>query len=412
MRRQVVNNLDDKYIELLTNICMKKDRTSLFLSYHPEITPFIEKLKEKVKTMGVTDIYEEVIDPYELHDILKNISLSDIDKHPIFNKSIWDEYTKRNANFLLFETEYPHLMDDIEPEKISRMSKVSQNTKPLYREKQNKCLIPWAIASYPGKLWAKDIYNTPDSYDKLKNAIFKMCMVDTNNPLESWNKKIEENYKIVKCLNNLQIEKLHYTNSLGTDLTLYLPDNYIYESALDNGIMANMPSYEVFASPIYNKTEGIVYSSKPLIYQGGIIEDFYLKFHQGKVVEMNAKKGLDTLKCIVNSDSNSCYLGECALVEIDSPISKMNTNFKTTLIDENASCHLALGKGFPECIKDGISMSDKELLEKGINDSKTHVDFMIGTDDLSVIATLKNKTQIKIFENGKYSKEILSLLEK
>lgn len=406
-----MNDLDNKYIDLLTNICIKKDSHSLFLSYYKEITPFIKKLKEKVLDMGITDIYEEIIDPNELHNMLKKLSVEEISTHPYFNKSIWDVYAKKDSNFLMFVTEYPHLFDDIESEKLSKMAKVSQETKPLYRKLQNKCKIAWAIAAYPGEKWAKDIYSGNDSYEKLKNAIFKMCMVDKANPITSWKKRIDDSYKIVTYLNKLNIDNLHYTNSLGTNLTVYLPDNYIFESALDNEIMANMPSYEVFTSPIYNKTEGIVYSSIPLIYEGSIIEDFYLKFHEGKVVEMNAKKGLDTLKCIVSNDDNSCYLGECALVEKDSPIASMNTIFKTTLIDENASCHLALGAGFAECLKDGISLSDDEILKCGVNISKTHVDFMIGTNDLNIIAALKDGSTIKIFEDGKYSKELLDKID-
>ncbi len=398
---------DAKYIELLTSLCMNGDKKGLFLSYQKEITPFILKLKEKVYSMGIYDIYEEVIDPYELHDILKDISVENMRTHPYFNKEIWDEYVKKDANFMMFVTEYPHLMDDIDCKKLAEMARISQETKPLYREKQRLCEVFWSIAAYPGKSWASNIYATDDNYEKLKEAIFRVCMVDTDDPVGQWKRRIEENNKIVDCLNALGIQSLHYTNSLGTDLVVYLPDDYLYESALDNGIMANMPSYEVFASPIYWQTEGIVYASMPLMYQGEIVENFYLRFHQGKVVEVHAEKGEDILKGIVESDSHSCYLGECALVEKDSPIANMNTIFKTTLIDENASCHLALGAGFAECLKQGLSMSSRELLEKGINDSKTHVDFMIGTDDLNIVATLRDESKFPIFEKGKYSKELL-----
>lgn len=403
--------MDDKYIDLLINRCMKSSSKSLFLVYNKEISEFIARLKEKVRLLGVDDIYEEIEDPYELHDILSNISIDEIDNNPYFDKSIWDEYAKRDANFMMFETEVPHLMDDIEPLKLARMALVKQNSKPYYREKQSRCELSWCIAAYPGKKWALDIYNTEDCYDRLKDALFKMCMVDSDDPIDSWDSHIERNYKIVDYLNKLGIEKLHYTNSLGTDLILYLPEDYIFESALDNDLMVNMPSYEVFASPIYNKTEGIVYGSIPLMYQGGIVEDFYLKFESGRVVEIGAKKGEDILRGIINSDSNSCYLGECALVEKDSPIARMNTIFKTTLIDENASCHLALGAGFNECIRNGLSMNDDELLAHGINVSKTHVDFMIGTCDLDIVATLKDGRDIKIFDDGKYADEFLENID-
>ena len=168
-----------------------------------------------------------------------------------------------------------------------------------------------------------------------------------------------------------------------------------------------MPSYEIFASPIYNKTKGIVYSSMPLCYNGSIVDEFWLKFENGKVIDYSAKIGLEILKGIIESDSNSCYLGECALVENNSPISNLGLVFQTTLIDENASCHLALGSGFPECIKNGINMTDKELLENGINVSKTHVDFMIGTKDLNITGTTYDNKEIPIFIDGNYSNNII-----
>ena len=156
-----------------------------------------------------------------------------------------------------------------------------------------------------------------------------------------------------------------------------------------------MPSYEVFTSPHRLSTEGIVYSSKPLFYNGTIIDEFYLKFKNGKVVEFDAKKGKSALASIINFDDGSAYLGECALVEVDSPISKTNIIFKTTLLDENASCHLALGRGFG-------SGSKARLLKKGINFSDIHVDFMIGTKDLNITG-YKNGKSYLIMKNGKFT---------
>ena len=213
--------------------------------------------------------------------------------------------------------------------------------------------------------------------------------------------------KIIKYLNSLNLRKLYYKNSLGTNLTIYLPEDYTFESAKDNDVIVNMPSYEIFASPIYNKTEGIVYSSMPLCYGGSVIDGFWLRFKEGKVVEYDAKSGKELLKSIIENDSNSAYLGECALVENDSPISNMNLVFGTTLLDENASCHLALGSGFCECLKNGINYSEKELLEKGINVSKIHVDFMIGTKDLSITGVTLDNKEVSIFENGNFSRSIL-----
>lgn len=397
--------MKEKYIELIINKCIDLKRSKVvFISYNKEIKPFIELFCNKLKNMNIEDIYLDEVDEYYKHDLLKKLSTEEIKKEKYFDCSIWDEYAKKNANFIMFETEMPNLYDDIETEKIKEVMNIRINTKPLYRKLQEECKLLWTIVAYPGELWAKDIFDEENSYKLLEESIYKMCMLDKKDPLKEWDNFVENQIKKVQILNNLNIEKLHYENSLGTDLYVYLPDKYKYESALDNGIMVNMPSYEIFTSPIYNKTEGIVYSTKPLIYNGGVIDEFYLKFKNGKVVSYDAKKGKELLKIILEMDEYSSYLGEAALVEYDSPISKMNINFKTTLIDENASCHLALGAGFRECIEDGINSNDLELKEKGINISKAHVDFMIGNKDLKITAYTHEGEIIPIFENGNFSK--------
>lgn len=402
--------MDDKYIKLLIDRCTNvKNIGVLVISYNKEIQPFIYKIVKYVKSIGVEDIYLDCEDKYKVHDELKTMSYTDIDNSPYFNKSIWDEYVKKGASFLMFETEIPNLNNDIDPKKISYATKVQRSTKPLYRKLQLQCKLAWCIASYPGEAWAKSIYKNDElAYDKLKSAIYKMCMIDRDNPVKEWDNLINKNMKIINKLNSLNLEKLHYKNSLGTNLEIYLPENYLYSGARDELCIVNMPSYEVFTSPVYNKTNGIVYSSKPLFYNDACIDSFWIKFQDGKVIDFDAKVGKEVLEEIINSDDYSCYLGEVALVEAGSPIDAMNINFGTTLIDENASCHLALGAGFSECIQNGTSMDEKELFLHGINVSKQHVDFMIGTDDLNIIGTTHDGKEVKIFENGKFSQDVLN----
>ena len=400
--------MDEKYIELLLKKCTKiKTNQSLLIHYSKEIYPFIKKIIQKVKELKIEDIYLDEFDIYKDHEFLKEHTEKEIKESNYFNKKIWDTYAKKNANFLIFETEYPHLMDDIPPEKLALSAKIKRESRPIYRKMVERCELSWCIASYPGKLWAKDIYKEDNQEEKLKNAIYRMCMINTDNPIKSWDEFLNKQIKIQNYLNKLNLNKLIYQNSLGTNLEITLPENYQYSSALDNDIIVNMPSYEIFASPDYTKTKGIVYASKPLSYNGAIIEDFWLKFDKGKVVDYDAKIGKQILKEIIESDSNSCYLGECALVESKSPIAQENMNYGTTLIDENASCHLALGAGFAECIKDGLKLSDDELIKKGINISKNHVDFMIGTKDLKIEGITKEGEKILIFKEGNFEENIL-----
>ena len=206
--------------------------------------------------------------------------------------------------------------------------------------------------------------------------------------------------KRAKKLNEYNFDYLKYTNDLGTDLKIYLPECHIWCNGKGlHGEINNLPTEEIFTSPEYTKTEGIVYSAKPLFYNGVMIEDFYLKFSKGKVVEYDAKKGKEMLETILTTDEYSSYLGECALVSFDSPINNTGIIYKETLFDENASCHLALGMGFSECNENALDLERKDLRSIGINDSSIHVDFMIGDETLSVIGVKDDKETV-IIKNG------------
>lgn len=399
--------MEDKYIELLLSKCVDFSSGILFVCYNKDIVSFVDKLCNRAYELGITTIYREELDPYYNHDLLMKSSISEIEKDEYFDSSNWDKYASMNASFLIFETEYPGLMDDVDAFKIGLAAKIRRNSRPLYRKMVEECTLNWCIAAYPSVMWAESLFDGEGAYDKLLNFIYKVCMVDKEDPIKSWDSYLEKINNIIKKLNSLEIDSMHYTNSLGTDLVVYLPEGYMFSSAKDSKVIVNMPSYEVFTSPIYDRTEGIVYSSMLLNYNGGIIKDFYLEFREGRVVNYGAVVGEDLLKEIINVDSKSCYLGECALVEKDSPIAAMGINVGTTLIDENASCHLALGAGFRECLRNGNSYSDEELKKRGVNVSLGHTDFMIGTNDLSIIATLRDGSSVPIFVDGKYSDEIV-----
>src|SRR5574344_354935 len=398
--------MKEKYIDLLLNRCLNFDKSNiLFISYDKVNQDYVDIIKYLAESKGL----EVVLDMENIeftHKLLKELTVDEIKSHPYFNKSKWDIYASKNASFLMLDTEFPHYLDDIDLDKISIASFTKRKSRPIFRHKETNYEIPWVIAAVPNKVWAKDIYKVDNSYELLENAIYKMCMVDRDNPIEEWNNYLKEVKKISNYLNSLNIKKLHYTNSLGTDLIVSYPNNIIWSSVaddLDHNMLVNMPSYEIFTSPDYRYTEGIVYSSRTLIYGGGIIDEFYLEFKDGKVITYVAKKGLELLKGIIESDSNSCYLGETALVNYDSPISNTGLVFGTTLIDENASCHLALGDGFSTSIPNGTNMSKEELLNNGINESDNHVDFMIGTNDMKIDA-YTDKGIITIFDRGNFIK--------
>lgn len=403
-----MKQIEEKYIDLLLLKCINfKQSKSLFISFEQENIEFVNRLVEKACELGVEDIYMYNEDIHKKHDILKQITAADIDKHPFFNRKIWDEYALKGAAFIILETEYPGLMDDIDPEKIARSGYIERITRPIYKKLQLEFKIPWCIAVLPSKTWAKKIFpelQEQEAYDKLFDLICKMCMVNKEEPLKSWDKFLLEQRLLEEKLNELSISQMHYKNNLGTDLIVEVTPNTCWYSAgsLGENMLVNLPSYEIFTNPNYKKTNGIVYSSKPLYYNGGFINDFYLEFRDGRVINYGAKEGEQILKGIIESDDYSSYLGEIALVNYDSPISNTNIVYGNITLDENASCHLALGNGFPECVKGNELMTDEQLIDYGVNPSKNHVDFMIGTKDLEIEAITKDGKKL-IFTNGNFS---------
>ena len=270
----------------------------------------------------------------------------------------------------------------------------------------------WCIAAVPGEAWAKKVFpkeRTSRAVELLWQAILATVRVDeTNDPEAEWaahNKDLRE-----RCdyLNSLGIESLHYTASNGTDFTVGLIEDGKFNGGEDvtqsgNWFNANMPTEECFISPKKGVAEGIVYSSKPLSYQGQLIDNFSIRFENGKAVEVHAEQNEELLKKMICMDEGAAYLGECALVPYNSPVQESGLLFYNTLFDENAACHLALGMGFIDTIRDYEKYSVQELYAKGINDSMIHEDFMIGTADLNITARCRDGREVAVFRNGNWA---------
>ncbi len=281
--------------------------------------------------------------------------------------------------------------------------------KPYRDAMENK--YQWCIAAVPGKKWAKKVFpnlSVSQAMEKLWEAILYTSRVDEN-PIEAWKKHNEDLLNRCNYLNSLNLKSLTYKASNGTDFTVGLIEKALFigggEETLGNKVYfnPNIPSEECFTTPKRGDIEGIVYSSKPLSYKGQLIENFWIKFEHGKVVDVHAEKNEHVLREMVSMDEGATMLGEVALIPYDSPISNLNILFYNTLFDENASCHLALGMGFPNCIKDFEKYSLEEIRQIGVNDSMIHVDFMIGTKDLSIVGTTKEGKQVQIFKDGNWA---------
>lgn len=281
--------------------------------------------------------------------------------------------------------------------------------KPIRDKMENK--YQWCIAAVPGVKWAKKVFpgeRASRAVELLWEAILKTSRVDED-PEEAWRKHNEDLARRCEYLNSLGIESLEYKSSNGTDLKVGMIPDALFcggsEYALGSGnyFNPNIPSEEVFTTPKRGEAEGIVYSTKPLSYRGELIEDFSIRFEGGCAVEVKAKRGEELLKQMISMDEGAAYLGECALVPYDSPIRNSGILFYNTLFDENAACHLALGMGFSNCLKDYEKYTLDECRAKGINDSQIHEDFMIGSEDLSITAHTRDGRDVPIFRDGNWA---------
>ena len=313
-----------------------------------------------------------------------------------------------NFCYVAISAEDPEAFKHISAQKLSAVARA--RSKALKRFSDNVMMnkIRWCVASVPTPSWAKQVFpNSTDPENDLSLAIEKTMRLNCANPLGAWEIHIETLKRRADFLNTKRFEYLHFKNSLGTDLKVGLAEDHLWTSAMEKAMdgvsfVANLPTEEVFTAPHKLKVDGVLKSALPLCENGQIIDHFSITFKNGKIVAFSAQKGYETLKELIETDKGTLRLGEVALIGKNSPIAKSGILFYNTLFDENASCHLAIGKGDPTTIINGESLTKSELDKKGLNDSTEHVDFMIGTNDLSVVGIDKNGQTTLIFNDGEW----------
>ena len=269
----------------------------------------------------------------------------------------------------------------------------------------------WTVIGVPSAAWARAVFpdlDEEEAFEKLGDAIFSVTRVtQDNDPIAEWEQHDRELLEHADRLNGFNFKKLHFTSELGTDLDVELVKGHIWAGGgctTPKGVFfdPNMPTEECFCMPVKTGTNGIVYASKPLDYNGKLIENFWLRFEDGRVVDFDAEKGKEALSQMISFDEGASYLGEVALVPYDSPVSQSGVLFLHTLYDENAACHLALGRPYPENLEGGVDMSKEELAAHGANDSMLHEDFMIGTREMSIDGIREDGTAVPVFRHGNF----------
>lgn len=312
---------------------------------------------------------------------------------------------------IFVDSEDPELLSHIDPKKITAANKAKSTAlKDTYKYTMND-IVTWCIAAIPSKSWAMKVFpgeTAEKAMELLWNAIFDATRMNEEDPIAAWEEHLKNLDEKSDILNKRQFRYLHYKSSNGTDLKVEMPKDHIWMSGASTNskgtkFVANMPTEEVFSAPLRHGVNGTLYATKPLNYDGNLIDKFHLTFKDGEVIEYHAEVGEEFLKNLLTLDENAKYLGEIALVPYDSPISNSNLLFYNTLFDENASCHFAFGKAYPTCVKGASDLSEKELIERGINDSLVHEDFMVGASDLSIIGITDDGEEVPVFTNGNWA---------
>jgi aminopeptidase len=402
----------DKYAELLikTGVNIQQGQT-LVLSCPLECSDFAHLLQVQAYKAGAREVVMRWIDDQSTRITFDLAPEEIFDEYPAWGKVFFNDYAARGAAFLSIMADDPDIMKGVDPSRISRQAKARGTALEAYRSAQMSNKHTWCVASVPTKAWALKVFpamTESQAIEALWQAIFKSVRADQADPVASWRRHQEALDVRIKFLNETQFAALRYRNTLGTDLLVKLPENHIWfgggdECAKGYMFMANMPTEEIFTAPHRHGANGRLVSSLPLNHHGNLVEDFWFSFRDGVVVDYGARQGLPTLRELLDTDEGSRMLGEVALVPHDSPISNQGILFYNTLFDENASCHFALGKAYPTCVKDGTDMDKNQLAAAGINDSLIHVDFMVGSADLTITGIRKDGSELPVFINGNFA---------
>ena len=334
------------------------------------------------------------------------------DSVPAWRAAFYNDYAEEGANYLAISASDPETLRGVDPDRLLRAQQSSAKALDPFYRRQMQNGFAWCIASVPIPSWAKKVF--PDCEEaaataRLWDAIFEAVRITGDgSAVDAWRAHLATLDARKEKLNALRLRSLHYQNALGTDLTIALPEGHLWASGAGKtpagqSFIANMPTEEIFTAPQKNGVNGVVYAAKPLVENGNIIEDFYFVVKDGRIEEFHAKRGEEFLRAALDADEGARYFGEVALVPYDSPISNQNLLYFNTLFDENASCHLAFGEAYGECLAGGTEMSREELQEHGLNYSIAHCDFMIGTRDLQITGETADGKTVEIFKGGNFA---------
>lgn len=408
MTEQEFDQLLSKYADVVVRIGLNlRKGQRLLVRGILDDAPLMRKVTESAYKAGAVYVEPIYTDERITRIRFEYANPESITEVPNWMLTRYEEYYERMDAELAIHSSDPELLSGIDPDLIAKNRKATAEKFEPLRKYENT--TNWCVVATASPAWAQKVFPAvpaKEAVEKLWEEIFASCRIHTADPVAAWQEHVEKLKKYRDYLNAQKFTALHYS-APGTDLTIGLPEKHLWQGAqaeFKNGItgIPNLPTEEVFTTPHKDKVDGTVTSTMPLNYSGVLIEDFSLTFENGRAVKVTAKKGEETLKKLIETDENAARLGECALVPNSSPISQRKILFYNTLFDENASCHVAIGNSYRDTIVSGEDMTEEEFATAGGNKSLTHVDFMIGSDQLDIDGIKSDGSRVPVFRKGEW----------
>lgn len=407
---QFETNLD-KYAALAVEVGVNVQPGQTLILLAPlTAAPLVRKVVKRAYEVGAKNVYLEWSDD-DVTRLKYELAPSEAFlEFPMWRAKGFEEMAENNAAYLYIDASNPDLLNGIDPQRIQDARKTSSAAMRRFNQYTMGEKISWSMVAYPSQAWADKVFPSLPAEQRVNalwKAIFEATRIDQDDPVLAWKRHSDTLEAKAKRLNDRKYKALHY-RAPGTDLTVELPKKHFWVAAgslneKGTPFMANMPTEEVFTAPLKTGINGTLRSTKPLSYAGNLIENFSFTFKDGKIVEFTAENGLETLQGLVDTDEGSHFLGEVALVPHESPISNSNLIFYSTLFDENASNHFAIGRAYPFCLEGGKEMSLEEIQAEGLNDSLTHVDFMVGSSEMDIDGILESGETEPVFRKGNWA---------
>ncbi|MGO3594688.1 MAG: aminopeptidase, partial [Enterococcus faecalis] len=401
-----------KYARLIAETGVNvQDNHTVVLQISVDQAPLARLITEEAYRLGAAEVIVQWSDETIQREFLAHAATDRIENVPQYKIDQTDDWIAKGASRISVVSSNPDALAGVDAQRVAAFQAANGKALVNLRKATQANKVSWTVVAAASEGWAAKVFpelaTSEEQVDALWNEIFKTTRIYEENPVIAWDihdKKLQEK---AAELNEQQFTALHYT-APGTDLTIGLPKNHLWEgagsyNARGEEFMANMPTEEVFTAPDSRRVDGYVSSTKPLSYAGTIISEMKFTFKDGKVVDFSAEQGEEALKNLLAIDEGAKHLGEVALVPDPSPISQSGLIFYNTLFDENASNHLAFGSAYAFNLQGGTEMSEEELAEAGLNRSQTHVDFMVGSDKMNIDGIKEDGTIVPVFRNGDWA---------